>query len=494
MENLNSFIQILLWIVLPVLFIAVTVTVVLHYWRKRKVAKDSLEEILEAAPIALQHPPVIEPAINIKPENKEGTMSYNDELEKNREIITHLKSEFSFLEKKYEELKVAQNNKNAASASVQDENTAAINEKLKDSESKVLALNNEIQQVKNKNGEYSRSIDVLKSEIKALENTQNNHLKTEDLKTAELETKLKESELQLVILQEEMSEKLAVKSNDFLQLKSEKEKLLTEVMELKQQPVRKDENYEKLLQEKEKLLAEVMVLKQQPVHNNENYEKLLQENEKLKSKVADYSYFDDLVNEKKQQISFLENQIEQRVRQVHEAEQNFYTELKKVEMYGAQIASLKTEYDDICSKLAEQIKIHDNQLHELDRFKKEVQQQGNIITEKQHFISELENNFKVEKESSALMLQTINTDKTTILQLTQQTEEQLRKIDDLEGKLKISSQLLARIYTDLGKSFASIFSDDINVLPENSKLKELGKSLNDINKEESEVHHPEEFA
>jgi chromosome segregation ATPase len=517
MENLNSFIQILLWIVLPVLFIAVIVTVVLHYWRKRKAAKEAPEEILEADAIDFKHVPAVEPVINvkkiekinvkpeknnvkqekinIKPETKEGTMSYNDEIEKNREIIAHLKTEFSFLEKKYQDLKAAKNDKSAAVVPTED--TAAINEMLKHSESKVTILNTEIEQVKNKNNEYSRSIEALKDEIKALQKSQNNNFNAEASKAVELETKLKESELQLVILQEEMNGKLAIKANDFLQLQTEKEKLLAETK------LEKEKLLAEAKLEKEKLLTEAKELKeqlnfhvnnnvaQQNTSNDERYQNLLQENESLKNKVADYSYFDDLVNEKKQQISFLENQIEQRVRQVHDTEQNFYSELKKVEMYGSQIASLKTEYDDISSKLAGQIKIHDSQLLELDRLKKEAQQKTVIITEKQQVISELENNFKAEKESSLELQQTINADKATILQLTVQTEDQLRKIDDLEGKLKISSQLLARIYTDLGKSFASIFSDDINILPENSKLKELSKNFTDAS---NEVHHPEEFA
>ncbi len=479
MENLSGFIQILLWIVLPALLLAVIVTVVLHYWRKRVSAKKILEEILPPNPSEIDDNQPVESIFTTALKNKDTTMSYTDEMEKNREVIAHLKSEFSFLEKKYEELKAVQHNKNMGEVPSPDTNE--LSEKLRNSEDKITSLSYELQQFKSKNGEYSHSIETLKDEIAALKNAAHNNSSTDDTKQAGLENLLKESEMQLVILHEEMNEKLKVKEQAFLQLQLEKEKLFSETIDLKQQATQ----YNGILKETS-----------QAGHTNEEYENLLKENERLISKVSDYSYFDDLVNEKKQQISFLENQIEQRVRQVHDTEQNFYGELKKVEMYGAQIASLKAEHDDTSNKLAGQIKIHDSQLIELDRLKNESEQQGKIINEKQHFIGELENNFKLEQQTSAQLKQTISADKTTIAQLTQQTEDQVRKIEELEGKLKISSQLLARIYTDLGKSFASIFSDDMNILPENIKIKELSKNFGDSAETlESEVHHhPEHFA
>jgi chromosome segregation ATPase len=463
MENLNSFIQILLWIVLPVLALAVIITVIVHYWRKRQETKNLLkEDFLEDTPVAFKQPPTINTTLDLPVEKKDANMNYTDEIEKNREVIAHLKSEFSFLEKKYDELKAAakhsKNNGDAAG-----ENTAVLNEMLRHSESKVLSLSNELQQFKNTNGEYAHSMELLKKEIASLKNAPHNQLNTSDAKTAELETRLKESEMQLFVLQEAMNNKLKGKDHELMQVQLEKEKYYTQITELKQKETK------------------------QQNHTNEEYENLLKENDRLKSKVTDYSYFDDLVNEKKQQITFLENQIEQRVRQLHDMEQSFYAELKKVELYGAQLASLKADYEDTSHKLAEQIKLHDYQLLELDRLRRESQQQGTVVNEKQHVINDLVNNLKLEKESTALLQQTISTDKSTILQLTQQIDDQFKKIEDLEGKLKISSQLLARIYTDLGKSFASIFSDDMNTLPENSKLRELSKELNLSGMQEGEI-------
>jgi chromosome segregation ATPase len=470
MENLSGFIQILLWIVLPALLLALVVTVVLHYWRKRVSEKKELEELLSASPPNIIDNQPVEPILSETLKNKDTAMNYTDEIEKNREVIAHLKSEFSFLEKKYEDLRATQHNKENNNTPYEAQN-AALNEMLVNAENKISALNTDLQHFKNKDNEHANSIMVLNNEIAALKNAGQANVANTDTKTAELENRLKESEMQLVILHEEMNEKLKVKQQEFFQLQAEKDKLHVETAELKQ-----------LAAQSGNISQEVS----QSVHTDEEYETLLKENEKLVNKVSDYSYFEDLINEKKQQIAFLENQIEQRVKQVHDTEQNFYGELKKVEMYGAQITALKVDYDDTSSKLAEQIKVHNNQILELDKLKNETEQKGNVINEKQQFINELENRVTAEKESSELLRKTINADKITIAQLTQQTEDQFRKIEELEGKLKISSQLLARIYTDLGKSFASIFSDDANILPDNIKIKELSKKFSE-EQQEAEV-------
>jgi chromosome segregation ATPase len=474
MENLSGFIQILLWIVLPALLLSLVVTVVLHYWRKRVSEKKELEELLSASPpkVIDNHP--VEPILSETLKNKDTAMNYTDEIEKNREVIAHLKSEFSFLEKKYEDLRATQHNKENSSTSYEAQN-AALNEMLVNAESKIAALNGDLQHFKNKDNEHAHSLTALNNEIAKLKNAGQEKLTNGDAKNSELENRLKESEIQLVILHEEMNEKLKVKHQEFLQLQAEKDKLYVETAELKQ-----------LAEQSSNILQGAP----QRVHTDEEYENLLRENEKLVNKVSDYSYFEDLINEKKQQISFLENQIEQRVKQVHDTEQNFYGELKKVEMYGAQITALKAEYDDNSSKLAEQVKVHNSQILELDKLKNETEHKGNVINEKQQFINELENRVTAEKESSEMLRKTISADKITIAQLTQQTEDQFRKIEDLEGKLKISSQLLARIYTDLGKSFASIFSDDANILPDNIKIKELSKKFSEEQEEAEVSFHP----
>jgi chromosome segregation ATPase len=470
MENLSGFIQILLWIVLPALLLSLVVTVVLHYWRKRVSEKKELEELLSASPPNIIDNQPVEPILSETLKNKDTAMNYTDEIEKNREIIAHLKSEFSFLEKKYEDLRANQNSKENSSTPYEAQN-AALNEMLVNAESKIAALNGDLQHFKNKDNEHTHSITALNNEIAELKSAGQEKLTNGDAKNSELENRLKESEIQLVILHEEMNEKLKVKQQEFLQLQAEKDKLYVETAELKQLAAQS---------------SNILEGAPQRVHTDEEYENLLRENEKLVNKVSDYSYFEDLINEKKQQIAFLENQIEQRVKQVHDTEQNFYGELKKVEMYGAQITALKAEYDDNSSKLAEQVKVHNSQILELDKLKNETEYKGNVINEKQQFINELENRVTAEKESSELLKKTISSDKITIAQLTQQTEDQFRKIEELEGKLKISSQLLARIYTDLGKSFASIFSDDANILPDNIKIKELSKKFSE-EQQEAEV-------
>jgi chromosome segregation ATPase len=467
MENLKSIVQIVLWIGIPAIVLSGIITAILHYRRKKNASASSFSELLEIEPSADIKTPALEVSSatgdleKIK-ENKNMIKHYTAEIEKNREIIAHLKSEFSFLETKYEELKASQGSK--ADHMTPGAVDAELNNKLREADDNIALLNSKISQYRAKDSDYAKTIELLNNEIALLKNTEQIDIKSKVTENAELEVRLKESESRLLVMQSDMEHKLNLRQQEFLQLKSEKEKLYTETVELKQQVIQ----------------SSIPVAITDGGPTKEEYENLLKEKEELSKKISEYSYFEDLINEKKQQITFLEKQVEQRVKQVHETEQNYNAELKKAEIYAAQIAGLKREYDNTNSKLAEQNRIYNNQILELESLTNEFQTQKNVIHEKQHFISSLENNLKSEKESSESLKQIIVNDKNDISQLTKQTEEQYKKIEDLEGKLKITSQLLARIYSDLGKSFASIFSEELNVLPpESVNMKEINAKFSD---------------
>lgn len=463
MENLKSIVQIVLWIGIPAIVLSGIITAILHY-RKKKNVSNSFSELLELEPAqdTKTSPSDISSAAEqdkIK-ENKTMIKHYTAEIEKNREIIAHLKSEFAFLESKYEELKASQGSK--TDHIIPGAADAELTTKLHEADSKLTMLNTELAQYKARDNDYAKKIELLNNEISLLKNAGQADNSIKLAENAQLEAKLRESENRITALQQEMDQKLNQKQEELFRVQSEKERLYTETVELKQKTM-------------------------QPLHaipeglpTKEEYENLLKEKEELSKKIGEYSYFEDLINEKKQQISFLEKQVEQRVKQVHEMEQNYQTELKKTEMYATQIAGLKREYDNTNSRLAEQNRIYNTQIQELEKLTNEFQTQKTILHEKQHFIDTLENNLKSEKESSESLKLEIVADKNDIAQLTKQTQEQYKKIEDLEGKLKITSQLLARIYSDLGKSFASIFSEELNVLPpESVNMKEINAKFAD---------------
>jgi chromosome segregation ATPase len=468
MENLKSIVQIVLWIGIPAIVLSGIITAILHYRKKKNASLNSFSELLEIEPAADLKSSVIDTSSaseleKIK-ENKTMIKHYTAEIEKNREIIAHLKSEFSFLESKYEELKASQSNKGGDHHMMPGAADAELNNKLREADSKLTMLNTELAQYKTKDIDYAKTIDLLNNEIALLKNAEQTNAGNKVAENTELEVRLKESENRIAVLQQEMGQKLNQKQQEIYQLSNEKEKLYTETVELKQQTMQ----------------PVIPVAMPEGLPTKEEYENLLKEKEELAKKIGEYSYFEDLINEKKQQIAFLEKQVEQRVKQVHETEQNYNTELKKAEMFAAQIAGLKREYDNTNSKLAEQNRIYNTQILELEKLTDEFQTQKTVLHEKQHFINSLENNLKSEKESSESLKMVIATDKNDIAQLTKQTEEQYKRIEDLEGKLKITSQLLARIYSDLGKSFASIFSEELNVLPADSvNMKEINAKFSD---------------
>jgi chromosome segregation ATPase len=468
MENLKSIVQIVLWIGIPAIVFSGIITAILHYRKKKNASLNSFSELLEIEPAPDLKNTMVDTSSateleKIK-ENKNMIKHYTAEIEKNKEIIAHLKSEFSFLESKYEELKASQGSK-GADHTIREAADFELNNKLREADNKLTYLNSELAQYKAKDTDYAKTIELLNNEIALLKNTQEADAGNKVTENAELEARLKESETRITAMQFEMDQKLNQKQQEVSLLLSEKERLYTETAELKQQVA---------------MQPSVPAVMPDNLPTKEEYENLLREKDELAKKIGEYSYFEDLINEKKQQISFLEKQVEQRVKQVHETEQNYNAELKKAEMYAAQIAGLKREYDNTNNKLAEQNRIYNTQILELEKLTNEFQTQKTVLHEKQHFIDALENNLKSEKESSESLKQVIVTDKNDIAQLTRQTEEQYKKIEDLEGKLKITSQLLARIYSDLGKSFASIFSEELNVLPaESVNMKEINAKFSD---------------
>jgi chromosome segregation ATPase len=472
MENLKSIVQIVLWIGIPAIVLSGIITAILHYRKKKNASVNSFSELLEIEPAVDLKSSVIDTSSAAEQEkikeNKTMIKHYTAEIEKNREIIAHLKSEFSFLESKYEELKASQGNK-GADHMMQGVADTELNNKLREADSKLTILNTELAHHKAKDTDYAKTIELLNNEIALLKNAEQTAVGNKVAENTELEVRLKESENRIAFLQQEMDQKLNQKQRELSQLLNDKEKLYTETVELKQQTMQ----------------SGIPVAMPEGLPTKEEYENLLKEKEELSKKIGEYSYFEDLINEKKQQIAFLEKQVEQRVKQVHETEQNYNTELKKAEMFAAQIAGLKREYDNTNSKLAEQNRIYNTQILELEKLTGEFQTQKTVLHEKQHFIDSLENNLKSEKESSESLKMVIATDKNDIAQLTKQTEEQYKRIEDLEGKLKITSQLLARIYSDLGKSFASIFSEELNVLPADSvNMKEINAKFSDTSEAE----------
>jgi hypothetical protein len=456
MENLKSIIQILLWIAIPVIVVSSLITIILHYRRKKNA--DEPDNASDTESVKSNSAKIKQEEV-IKKENKNMSKEYVAEIEKNKEVIAHLKSEFAFLEKKYEKLKNTPQQTSDNTSAI-NANNDELNRKLKETELKVETLNQLFSQYEIKDGEQAKMIAALKRENAVLKD-QSLASTGDSSESNDLKNLLVAAEKKYSSLKSELDHQLSLKSNDISQLKLENEKLRLQAIDLSQQvQTASNQNSQAI--------------------NKEDYEDLLEQNSTLIKKVSEYAYFEDLMNEKKQQIHFLEKQVEQRVKQAHETEQMYDQQLKKAAFHTSEVDSLKKEYEEVSTKLAEQCKMNNNHIIELEKITGELQLQKSSLLEKQYLIDGLETNLRSEKEASEIIKKLSLTDKNIIMELTKQTDEQQRKIEELEGKLKVSSQLLARIYSDLGKSFASIFSEEINVLPESVKFKELNGTYTSV--------------
>jgi hypothetical protein len=164
-------------------------------------------------------------------------------------------------------------------------------------------------------------------------------------------------------------------------------------------------------QEKNELIARLELVKQLqipaelPAENNTDLG--------IREKLAEQQYLQDMLQEKKLQTDFLENQLEQRIRSYHH-----------LEHHAAETAS-------------------------------QLQHQQEAIRGKISHIESLEFNLQ-ELQQQQAALQSVIDDKQDAIMLMQGTiAHEQQKTRELENKLEMSSQLLVKIYTELAKSFGA---------------------------------------
>ena len=142
----------------------------------------------------------------------------------------------------------------------------------------------------------------------------------------------------------------------------------------------------------------------------EQIKQLTAEKETFENKLSEQHFLTDALHEKKLQTSFLENQLEQRIKSFHQLEKQFEVSTNNL----LQLRSKSEEYDQVIVRMKE----------ELAGSKQGQATLQAAITAKQH----------------------------TILELEESVSQEQQKVTALNNKLELSSQLLVKIYTELAKS------------------------------------------
>jgi chromosome segregation ATPase len=174
-----------------------------------------------------------------------------------------------------------------------------------------------------------------------------------------------------------------------------------------------------------------------------------EENIKLRNKVSEQDYIEEVLEEKKAQIVFLQQQLEQRIKNQHRADQQ--NQQAKLEMQDAQDQrqAVQAEFETMKNELQQKEDKADNitsALREKEERLSEIQQQ---LKSKLDHITYLENSLSELKDQNALLHAESADERDQVNALKQILEDERSQQQVTEQKLLNNRQQMQRIYKEL---------------------------------------------
>lgn len=369
-----KFIQILCWIILPVLFLAVLLTIFLHY-RKKKIekaeAKNGDEEFMHGSPELLGYTKGDGEYIFF--DHSSLISEYKKKLFYNQARYTALHHDFEKLETKY--------------AMLAGYTAAALS--------------------KNKNTYMENTHESMPQ-----------HLETEINKMSKEYT-------------------------------AEKKELLTRLEQL-------GKSYQSLEQEHESLLEKINMETVTDEEKAAIINRWKEENIALKDKVAEHEYLQEIVEEKKAQIDFLQTQLEQRIKS-NRKEENLRNQLI------ADLDQSKNENENTLIQLQSMKNELGRQQEESSKLQMVLNEKEELLAERQQLlvskldhITWLENTLHETKEQNELLNASVADNKDLIAVFQEQLSQEQLRTQSVEQKLSSDKQVLHRLY----KEFSALVGEE----------------------------------
>ncbi len=184
----------------------------------------------------------------------------------------------------------------------------------------------------------------------------------------------------------------------------------------------------------------------------------IEENAMLKEKVAEQKYVHEVLLEKKAQIDFLQNQLEQRIKNSNQWENEFAklaSELEESKMLHSQ--KVETLHNEL---------IHKNE--EIDktqvlvcRLEEQLKEKDQGVSLKQEHINRLENALREGKEEQDKINVALASSNERVSSLENQLFTETQKNEEIGQSLSVHKQLFQRMYNEL----ATIMKDGISKSP-----------------------------
>lgn len=220
-----------------------------------------------------------------------------------------------------------------------------------------------------------------------------------------------------------------------------------------------------LEKENRSLKEQLMLLTADDGEKTEIINRWKNESSALQNKVAEQDYLKEIVEEKKTYIDFLQQQLEQRIRNQHQSEQ-LVAETK------AQLQQLRQAFDDaqitfqslnneVLQKQEETAKLR---VIVLDK-EEQLQEKKQLLISKLDHITYIENVLFEIKQQNEILTAAVEDERELTFSLREKLDNEQSKIKYLEQKLNSNKQIMKNFYKEL--------STFIDVQPEESPVIEL---------------------
>ncbi len=223
-------------------------------------------------------------------------------------------------------------------------------------------------------------------------------------------------------------------------------------------------------EEKQTAISPDLILDIPPIACNE-------ENRVLKNKIAEQEYLKEVLVEKKAQIDFLQNQLEQRIKMTQHSEQKKEELFKEYENLGHQVSILENEL----AIHKEEMKSVKNDLAAKETQLREIQQASSSSASQ---VIWLENSLQELKQQNELLNASAGDNNDTITSLQELLEKEQQKTVTAESKLISNKDLLSRLYKDFT---AFVNEEEINSSPVIALNPDYSKTKNNAGWVESVV-------
>lgn len=366
------FMQILVWIILPVLLSAVTLTIFFHYRRKKKAnitADDAETDLLLASPEQFNHR--ISDGEYVFFDHSSLIREYKNKMFYNHARYAALRNDYAVLEAKYSSLANSDN---------------------------IISL-----------------LTTKKIDMK------NHDGQTADSFTADQATEKKE-----------LADKL--------------EQL--------------HRSYQRLEEENRFLQEQVSLQTADDTERDRILNRWKEEHAQLRDKVTEYDYLEELLDEKKAQISFLQVQLEQRIKSQHQADQQRQQAIAEMEEHRNTVQNFRQQVAELQNEL--QLKQDHTEKLQMSFSEKEdaLTGQQQVLLSKMDRITYLENVLNETREQNELLNAELADRKDEVANLQQLLTDERSRLEFMDQKLAANKQLLRRLHKEL-----SVCMDDNEKLP-----------------------------